>query len=82
MKLFLSLAPQKAKVALVAFIGLHVPLFALIVYAVVTDFMALLPVLLVALLATLAGVAGTLIGLFAVLNLPESDVRDKDLTPV
>jgi len=64
----LSRAPQKIKAALVAFVGLHVPLVALAVYALMTDFRALVPVLVVALLATLVGVVGTVLALFYILN--------------
>lgn len=48
-------------VLVAAFIGLHVPLTCLVLYALLTGFQGLIPVLLLAFVATLAATAVTLL---------------------
>jgi hypothetical protein len=58
------------KVGVVAFVGLHIPLVVLGVYALTTGSAAMLPILALALGSTLIAVAGTLAALFYILQDP------------
>jgi hypothetical protein len=77
MELFRGMTLQKIKVGVAAFIGLHVPLVALAGYALMTDFKALLPVLLVVLFSTLIAVLGTIVALLYILK-DQSNVEQTD----
>lgn len=68
MNLAQRIGPKKIKAGAAAFVGLHVPLAALVAYAMMTDLRVMLPVLIVALLSTLVGVVGTIAVLFHILN--------------
>jgi hypothetical protein len=82
MMTFGSISRLQIKALAAAFVGLHVPLVGLAAYGMMTDFGALLPVLLVALVSTLVGVGGTLFALFHILGAQTADAApgaDRDM---
>lgn len=70
MQFFRQMPRTMIKVGVVAFVGLHIPLVVLAVYALSAGFAAMLPILALALGSTLVAVAGTLAGLFYLLHEP------------
>ena len=63
-----SIPATKLKALIATFIGMHVPLVTLAIYGMATGLRALIPVLVVTLLATLAGVVGTVFALMQILQ--------------
>ena len=78
MEMAQRIGPQKLKAAAAVFVGLHVPLVGLVVYAMMTDLAGMMPVLIVALVSTLVGVVATIAALFQILNAPvAADAADR-----